>query len=146
MAEGEARVIQYASHPRRALAILVDLLIWAALLLPLISTIASGDEARIAAVVMNTFSAWILIFGIYGYLILQRGQTVGKWLFRTKVRRLDGSWAGMGQLMLRYLIPLILVLIPYVGPLLLLADLIPAFGKQRQALHDRIVGTVVVDR
>lgn len=74
MAEQEEKVIQYTSHQRRALAILVDLLIWAALLSLLISTVQSGDEERIAAVVINAFSAWVLIIGIYGYLILQRGR------------------------------------------------------------------------
>lgn len=139
------REVQPTVHWRRALAILADLLILAVLLLPVFSAMQDGEE-QIAAVVMNSFSAWMLVGGIYGYLILQRGQTVGKWLLRTMVRRQDGGWAGLGQLTLRYLIPLTLLAIPYAGPLLLLADLLPAFGKQRQALHDRLAGTIIVDR
>ena len=122
---------------------LLDLLVWSALLFPLSGAISSGNDEYITAVVMNSFTSWMLVVGIYCYLLSARGQTVGKWLLRLNVVCGDGRRVGLGRLLLRHLIPAALLLIPYVGPLLLILDLAPAYGRTRTALHDRLLATRV---
>ncbi len=76
----------------------------------------------------------------------QRGQTIGKMALRIQVRdaRAEGGPIGVGRGAVRYLLP---------GPaswftcgLLALVDgLWPLWDERREALHDKLAGSVVVD-
>ena len=128
----------------RLLAFAIDVALWCLIAYPVAMVLLSGNDSRIAAMIMNSFTAWIGVAGINLYLLHGRGQTIGKWLLKLQIRRRDGDPAGFNRkLFLRYLLPGLLIAIPYVGPLLLLLDLAALFGRQGLSLHDRLADTQV---
>jgi uncharacterized RDD family membrane protein YckC len=88
----------------------------------------------------------VLIWNAITVVLVQRnGQTIGKKLLGIKVVRSDGSKASLGRIFwLRNVIFLIVGLVPLVGVVLVLLDLLMIFGEARQCLHDRIADTIVV--
>ncbi|MCU7807385.1 MAG: RDD family protein [Candidatus Thiodiazotropha sp. (ex Semelilucina semeliformis)] len=129
---------------RRLLAFCIDAAIWALILYPVIQVILSGNESDIGAMVMNSFTAWVGVSGINLYLLHSRSQTIGKWVLNIQIRRSDGAHAGFGRkLFLRYLLPGLIVSIPYLGQLMMLLDFATLFGSERRTLHDRLADTGV---
>jgi uncharacterized RDD family membrane protein YckC len=73
------------------------------------------------------------------------GQTLGKRALRIRIVRTNGERAGLGRIfLLRFLPVFLLGLIPFLGPLLSLADTLLIFRDSRQCLHDQFADTVVV--
>jgi uncharacterized RDD family membrane protein YckC len=133
-----------AARWRRLAAFAIDAAIWSLVLVPAIGVVMSGDESRIGAMIMNSFTSWVGIAGINLYLLHARSQTIGKWVLKLQIRRSGGSRANLAQkLLLRYLLPGLLLAIPYVGPLLLFIDLANLFTADRRTLHDRLADTQV---
>ncbi|MCU7935343.1 MAG: RDD family protein [Candidatus Thiodiazotropha sp. (ex Dulcina madagascariensis)] len=129
---------------RRLIAFAIDIAIWTLILYPVMLVILSGNESRIGAMIMNSFSSWIGVAGINLYLLHSRSQTIGKWALKIQIRRRDGAPAHFSRkLFLRYLLPALLVAIPYLGLLLLLLDLGSLFGSGKRTLHDRLADTQV---
>lgn len=91
---------------------------------------------------LGGFAAFLLL---HGYLLANYGQTIGKRLLKIRIVRPGGAHAEFNRLiMLRYL-PLTLVsLIPFVGQILTMVDVLFIFREDRRCLHDRIADTVVV--
>jgi uncharacterized RDD family membrane protein YckC len=85
-----------------------------------------------------------LVVGLvyFGYLWSRNGQTLGYTAFGMRLVRTDGSPVSLGLAMVRYL------LIWLSFALCLVPALISAFmvgmGQQKQAIHDVLVGTLVV--
>ncbi len=78
-------------------------------------------------------------------LIAKNGQSIGKRVVKTEVVRLDGSNPGfIHGVLLRSWIPIALTLIPIVGQMIALVDVLYVFGDDRRALHDHIAGTKVI--
>jgi uncharacterized RDD family membrane protein YckC len=76
-----------------------------------------------------------------GYFILfvvWRGQTPGKLIFRLKVIRITGENLGFGRALLRWYGQVLSFL------LLGLGFLLAAISRRKQALHDKLAGTIVV--
>jgi uncharacterized RDD family membrane protein YckC len=133
-----------AAHWRRLAAFAIDAAIWSLVLVPAIGVVMSGDESRIGAMIMNSFTSWVGIAGINLYLLHARSQTIGKWVLKLQIRRAGGSHANLARkLLLRYLLPGLLLAIPYAGPPLLLIDLASLFTADRRTLHDRLADTQV---
>lgn len=133
-----------AARWRRLLAFVIDLAVWCLVLIPVFRILSSGDDTHIGAMIMNSFTGWVGIIGINLYLLHTRGQTIGKWFLRLQIRRRDGSRAGFPRkFLLRYLLPGLLLAVPYLGPLLLMADLASLFTPDRRTLHDRLADTHV---
>ncbi|MCU7827437.1 MAG: RDD family protein [Candidatus Thiodiazotropha sp. (ex Myrtea sp. 'scaly one' KF741663)] len=129
---------------RRLLAFCIDAVIWVLILYPVIQVILSGNESDIGAMVMNSFTAWVGVSGINLYLLHSRSQTIGKWVLNIQIRRSDSAHAGFSRkLFLRYLLPGLIVSIPYLGQLILLLDIATLFGPERRTLHDRLADTGV---
>jgi len=137
--------VNSAARWRRLAAFVLDLAVWSLVLIPALRVAMSGDDGRIGAMIMNSFTGWVGVAGINLYLLHARGQTIGKWALKLQIRRADGARAGFFRtLLLRYLLPAALLAIPYLGALLLLADLSTLFSADRRTLHDRLAGTRVV--
>jgi uncharacterized RDD family membrane protein YckC len=133
-----------AARWRRLLAFAIDIGVWSLVLIPVFRVVMSGDESHIGAMIMNSFTGWVGVIGINLYLLHTRSQTIGKWALSLQIRRRDGSRADlMHKLLLRYLLPGLLLAIPYLGPLLLIADLSSLFMADRRTLHDRLADTQV---
>ena len=76
----------------------------------------------------------------------RRGQTLGKMVWDVKVRdAATGGPLGVPKAAVRYLAPTLLFLIPIVGFFLWIVDgLWPLWDGRRQAMHDKLAGSMVV--
>jgi uncharacterized RDD family membrane protein YckC len=89
------------------------------------------------------------IVGLYNkvYLISKRGFSIGQGVMGLKVVMGDGGPVQMVTALLRLLVQMGLGLIPFVGWILGLLNLLwPLWDPQKQTLHDKAVGTFVVKR
>ena len=121
---------------------------------------------RLAALVIDTAVLWIpllfvthsmgrpmrvvvwLVVGVVYFAVLnggRRGQTVGKMVWDIRVRdAATGGPLGLARAVRRYVLPL-LTLIPFLGLAIAATDgLWPLWDRRRQALHDKLAGSVVV--
>jgi uncharacterized RDD family membrane protein YckC len=73
------------------------------------------------------------------------GQSLGKKWMGIRIVRSSGEKAGLSQLLvMRYLSMQLIGVIPYLGPIIGLVNLLMIFGEEQRCLHDRIADTVVV--
>jgi uncharacterized RDD family membrane protein YckC len=88
----------------------------------------------------------LLLFSIVnGYLLMARGQTVGKMLLGMRIVRQDGSAASPGRIIgLRYAVGWLLSGVPVVGMFYALIDCLFIFRADRRCVHDLIADTIVV--
>jgi uncharacterized RDD family membrane protein YckC len=88
----------------------------------------------------------LLLFAIVnGYLLMSRGQTVGKLLLGMRITRQDGSAATPGRVIgLRYGVGWLISAVPVVGMIYALIDCLLIFRADRRCLHDLIADTIVV--
>jgi uncharacterized RDD family membrane protein YckC len=90
-----------------------------------------------------------LLVSLYNkiYLIGTRGYSIGQGVMNLKVVMGDGSAVPMNTSIIRFLVQFGLGIVPFVGWILVLLDLLwPLWDEQRQTLHDKAVGTFVVKR
>lgn len=131
----------FAPWSRRLLALLIDLAvttipIW---LLPLITS----DDAAGWAFVGGAL--WLVIVVVYFTVShgAAHGQTVGKRTLKIRVVRAGGGRVGYARAFGRIAVVLAFM---FVGALPLVVDLfLPLFDQRRQALHDKVVDTLVID-
>jgi uncharacterized RDD family membrane protein YckC len=90
--------------------------------------------------------AGLAVFALLqGWLLVKRGQTIGKRLLGMRIVRPDGSAVGAARLIgLRYALGYVLALIPVLGPIYGLIDSLLIFRESRRCLHDQIADTIVV--
>lgn len=87
--------------------------------------------------------AWIVITVI---LVARNGQTIAKKLIGIRVARPDGTRASLGRIFwLRNVVVFVISVIPLVGAIFVLVDILMIFGEERRCLHDRIADTIVVN-
>ena len=110
-----------------------------------LSMIAGGSGLQALAFLGVAAALSAAIFGVLQIvLLLRRGQTVGKIIVGTRIVRPDGSKPSAGRLLLRYLVPGFMSLIPFVGKLLQLINILMIFRESRRCLHDDMVDTIVI--
>jgi uncharacterized RDD family membrane protein YckC len=81
-----------------------------------------------------------------GPLLARSGQTIGKKAVGTKIVDLAGALPPFGKLVgLRYVLPILIGQIPFLGGLFGLADALFIFGPERRCIHDYLAGTRVVE-
>ena len=87
-----------------------------------------------------------LFLVINGYLLANRGQTVGKMLVKTRIVSVDDrKILPIGKLiLLRYLPVSVVAYVPLIGPILNLVNILFIFREDRRCVHDHIAGTVVI--
>jgi uncharacterized RDD family membrane protein YckC len=106
------------------------------------TTTTSLSNGTVTAMLALAFLPAFLYYGIMNGS--RRGQTVGKMALSIAVRDARtggpiGFWRGLGRYAITILFELLLI-IPYV-----LDNLSPLWDSRRQAWHDKIVRSVVVD-
>ncbi len=85
------------------------------------------------------------VLAVTAVLVHRNGQTIGKKLLGIKDVRKDGSRAGFARIFwLRYLVNTLFTMLPVVGPLYALIDLMFIFGSARRCCHDYLADTLVV--
>lgn len=91
----------------------------------------------------------LLFFGFLVYNLVQQvrtGQTVGKKLLRLRVVRMNGEPRTYGRvLFLREIVPGLVAILPLIGTVAVLANLLAIFGAESRCLHDRLADTRVID-
>lgn len=90
------------------------------------------------------FPTATILVGLYNrvYLIAKRGYSIGQGVVKIKVVDANGSLLGTGTLVIRLFAQAILEAIPIVG---LLDVLWPLWDQTRQTLHDKAVGSFVIN-
>ena len=109
----------------------------------------STDEevATFFGVLFVTVLAFAAVGVLYEVIMIAlKGQTIGKMATSIKVVRADnGLLPGWGKAIGRWIIPMVLVIIPFVGWLLsLLVYISLLWDRARQGWHDKAAGTLVI--
>ncbi len=101
----------------------------------------------------HLFYGWTLLGAaisyLYAFVMIGRwNATLGKFAVGIRVRRSDGTVAGWREAALRPILQTVLALprLSGVGLLTLVDDLWMVWDKRSQTLHDKIAGTIVVER
>ncbi len=86
-----------------------------------------------------------VFLAVQGRLLYKCGQTVGKRLMDIKITDLNGNLPTFNSVYgIRYLFMTIAPLVPIIGGLLSMADVLFIFRKDRRCIHDLLAGTKVV--
>jgi uncharacterized RDD family membrane protein YckC len=106
-------------------------------------TAASMFGSSICCIAFIMFPLVGLAIGLYNkvYLVGKRGASIGQGIMKLKVVTAAGSLVPTGTLVLRLLVQVGFGFIPFLP---LLSILWPLWDPQRQALHDKAVGTFVI--
>lgn len=88
----------------------------------------------------------VLYVLMHGYLLKKNGQTIGKRALKIRIADVnDGSTPPLDRLLLWRVLPTQVVgLIPYVGGVAVLVDVLFIFRRDYRCIHDHIARTVVV--
>jgi len=139
-----------ADRSTRLGASLLDLLLVVIVSLPgvlfLVASNASDDGSTAATGVVLLVVGFLAIAVYQVYLLVTRGQSVGKRLLRIKiVKVLDETLPGFVKVvLLRGWLPGLIFAIPYVGWAFWLADALFIFREDRRCVHDLIAETKVI--
>jgi len=140
-----------ASRGQRFGAVLIDVLIamamgWALTRIPAYMAFVGAENTRPFDLHPWSFVASALIFLVlHGWLLVTRGQTIGKALLKLRIIRSDGSRAEPWRLLgLRYGIGYLLTVSTVVGSIYGLIDALLIFRESRKCLHDSIADTKVI--
>lgn len=155
---GQAEVDQIVSPIRsealagrgiRLVAVIIDVVLFYLALAPSIialivfqgdPTVARGTSLAFGTVAMLAYAI------CQGYLLTTKGQTIGKGMMKIRIVRYgDGGNPGfLRAILVRGLLPGLIGLIPTVGPVLVLIDLLFIFGAERRRISDLVADTKVV--
>ena len=134
----EAGGMPLAEWWRRLAALVIDS---AVLWIPMMLATRSMDRlARLVVFTLVSVTYFVVLNGG------RRGQTFGKMVWDVRVRdAASGGPLGVAQALRRHLIPAPFFMIPILGFGLWLIDgFWPLWDGRRQALHDKLAGSVVV--
>jgi len=139
--------LSLAARRSRLGAAFIDMLAGTLAVLPgaIISVSAGYSDAQLA------LGGFLLIAGVLGvagyqiYLLVQRGQSVGKKIVGVRIVDHDSGqiphWVRL--VFVRQGVPGLVSAIPYVGWLFLLLDILFIARDDRRCIHDHLAGTVV---
>lgn len=96
--------------------------------------------------VLLAFAPQLIFFVLHGPSLYQRGQTIGKRLMGIAIVTLNNQKPAFFPLIAqRYISQWLLGMVPLVGPLLRLVDVLLIFRADKRCLHDHIAKTKVID-
>jgi uncharacterized RDD family membrane protein YckC len=107
--------------------------------------VSQGQNPPFWLILGATALGFIWFVLIQGYLLKNKGQTVGKMLTGIRITDLNGNVPDFAKvILLRYLPISISSLIPFVGQYVALFDVLFIFRSDRRCLHDLLAGTKVI--
>lgn len=143
--------LQLASLGMRLAGAIIDLIIMLILIVPLMfvtgffAMLTSGVEPGFGWTLGMNLGGFIAFLLVHGYFLNQSGQTVGKKLLGMRIVDLNGNKPEFFKLVgLRYGVTQLIGLIPLVGTLYGLVNVLFIFRSDRRCIHDLIAGTRVV--
>ncbi|MFN9708892.1 MAG: RDD family protein [Burkholderiales bacterium] len=148
---------ELASRGARLLAVLIDgvILMVLSMVLGLVFAVGFGGLmammpgaafflSRLGGIVFGLGTLAIFL-GLNGYFLVTRGQTIGKMIIGIRIVRPDGSAPDWLKLLgVRYGLFWVLQIIPIVGFLIWLVDVLMIFRESKRCLHDDAAGTIVI--
>jgi len=106
------------------------------------SPLQLGDTSTVGLI---SSAAFLLLLVVQSYFVHTRGQSLGKQACGARIVGIDGQRAPFVRaVMVRTWVPLLLPMLPSVGGLLALVDVLFVFRRDRRCLHDLVAGTRVV--
>lgn len=141
-----------ASRWKRFFGVLIDGLVIMAVTFPLLYVTgylerAGSGAQSLGEIIFMGLLGLAVFFAVNGYLLKNKGQTVGKLLMGTQIVSIeDGSLLPFGKLIgLRY-VPLWLIgQVPGIGQLAGLVNALFIFRADKRCVHDLIAGTKVIN-
>lgn len=110
-----------------------------------VSVLGDGVVQQLLSQVIGGVIGIVAFLAVQGYFLSTRSQTIGKIVVNTKIVSDRGQPLPFGELYLkRYLIPQIASILPYVGGLIGLINVLAIFRSNRKCVHDEIAGTKVI--
>lgn len=107
--------------------------------------LAETPAFDIVATILSYVIAMVAFLAINGYFLHTRSQTLGKMAAGIKIVRKNGARADLGRLFgLRHALVQAIGMIPVLGGLFILVDILMIFRRSRFCLHDDIADTMVV--
>ena len=99
----------------------------------------------------GAFLAFVSVFGfgLYNkiYLVSKRGASIGQNFQKLRVVDATGNIPSIGTLLLRLIVQAGLSIVPFVGWILVLLDLLfPLWDEKKQTIHDKAASTYVLKR
>lgn len=92
------------------------------------------------------FSPVICFFLLHGFLLYQSGQTIGKRILGLAIVTMDNQKPAFFMLIVqRYVSQWLMGMIPVIGILLRLADILFIFRADKRCIHDHLAKTKVID-
>lgn len=143
---------QLASRWARLGGSLIDSFLAMAIMIPIMlatGVLQRAFEGQPMSLVQQAVFA-VVGFGVFlllnGYLLLKKGQTVGKVVANTRIVDLNGNIPDFSKLIvLRYLVLGLVAQIPVIGGIVGLVNALCIFGQERRCLHDYLAGTRVIN-
>jgi uncharacterized RDD family membrane protein YckC len=149
VSDGEANL---ASRGLRLGGAIIDGIISWAVMFPLMYFTgffqsAMAGTVNFGAQITLSAAGIVLFLLLNGYLLSKRGQTIGKRLVGTRIVGVpDEQILPLGKVFaLRYLPIWVAALVPFIGNIVVLVDILFIFRGDRRCLHDLIAGTKVVN-
>ena len=157
----EAAIVDYghdaelAARGERLAAAIIDIVIMLAILLPVMflggyfsqvmDAATSGQPMSLMAELSWGLVSLLVFFAIQSYPLYATAQTWGKRLLKMRIVGLDGQRLSFGRLIvLRYVSMQAIGLVPWIGPLLSIVNVLLIFRADHRCGHDLIAGTKVV--
>ncbi|HEX8178976.1 MAG TPA: RDD family protein [Pyrinomonadaceae bacterium] len=152
--------MNYAQWGDRAVGALIDygISIGIGIVLLIIFMVLAGGAGAVGGdnnplpggiICFGTFITFLSVFGfgIYNkvYLVSKRGASIGQNTQHLKVVDAGGNIPSIGTLILRLVVQSGLGLVPMVGSVLVIVDLLfPLWDEKKQTIHDKAASTFVI--
>lgn len=139
----------------RLAAALIDAFIMLCIMLPamffggyfkaVIDAALSGAKPPFGLIAMWGGIGFVIFVLVQGFPLSTTAQTWGKRILRIKIVDLDGGKPPFSRLLaMRYLPVNVATLVPVLGSILTVVDVLFVFRQDRRCVHDLIAGTKVV--
>jgi uncharacterized RDD family membrane protein YckC len=143
---------ELASRLSRLGARIVDIIISLVISIPVMFSTgylqrAAQQQVGIGEMAMYGAGGFVAFLLLHGYFLATRGQTIGKMLVGVRIVDYDtGQLLSLVKLVgLRDLPIAIVAMIPCIGGIVALVDILMIFGNEQRCLHDLIARTKVVN-
>jgi len=149
--EGHRSSRPLATKTSRLLAAIIDSVITGAIVVPIVfvpGVIEFLESMPIVAEQVASFVFGCIVFLLlHGYLLATRGQSIGKLCMGIQIvdyntEELLPLWK---LVVMRNIVMSLIDLIPLIGSIIGLIDILMIFGEERRCLHDHLAGTKVVE-
>jgi uncharacterized RDD family membrane protein YckC len=141
---------QLAGRGERFLAALIDTILLLAILMPVMFSTgyfeqAARGEVGFGKIVTYGFGGFLVFLIVQGWPLAQSAQTWGKKVLGIRIALLDGTQPTFGTLILKRYLPVQAVsIIPVLGTVVGLINVLLIFRSDRRCGHDLIAGTQVL--